>query len=156
MGENKGGLLCPLFSLSLPSPVSHLFVLFLIKRVFASVITAPAKWAASVCAAFQTESASGRGAWSLRRVTSIGCPLLLANSGASWERAREKEARQTERKRFSPNVFVWRRVTRPSLLARHRGRAGLSHPNSTSTFPTVGTLQLPVLRRGQSQNQFAT
>lgn len=104
----KGG--CPsVVLLSYQSLFPHPFVLFWIDQVFAFVITALAKWPVRVCAAFQIENKSGETA-SFRRVTSIGCPLLLANSGAWWERVRE-------RKRFSLNVFVWRRVTPPSISA---------------------------------------
>lgn len=38
---------------------------------------------------------------SLRRVTSIGCPLLLADSGASWDGAREEGVKMP----FSRNMF---------------------------------------------------
>lgn len=69
--------------------------MFWVEQVFASVITALAKWPVRVCAAFQIENKT-RGTAGLRRVTSIGCPLLLANSGASWERAWEREGRQRE------------------------------------------------------------
>lgn len=141
------------FSVVLLSSLSllpHPFVLFWIEQVFASVITALAKWPVRVCAASQIENKTG-GAASLRRVTSIGCPLLLANSGASWERVQKRG--EMGGKCFSLNMFVWRRVTPAIFFAKkaikartverewkcvvlqHRNRAGFSEsvsyePNS--------------------------
>ncbi len=63
--------------LSSPSLLPHPFVLFWNEQVFASVITAPAKWPARVCAAFQTENKSEETA-SLRRVTLIVLSSLVS------------------------------------------------------------------------------
>lgn len=64
------------------------FVLFGMARVF--VISAAAKWPVRACVSNRKQARRGRGGVEvvrLRRVILIGCPLFLAGSRASWERA---------------------------------------------------------------------